>query len=133
MRSATILMVGLSAVLGAGCAETADLERAEPALIAAVQVSKLEPQAACRALGAVDARSSDEATSMYSSAYETLRATAAVRGANYVVIDSITGPHVWAAYDPTMTIHGRLFACAPIGVYAQPAACSGACNEPSCR
>ncbi len=71
----------------------------------AIQVSKREPGAACRTLGAIEGRSRDLDDSAYTSAYDTLRSNAALRGGNYVVIDLINGA------DGAVIIHGRLFNC----------------------
>ncbi len=95
----------------AGCGESNDM-RIAPYLVDAVQVSKLEPGAACRPLGALDGVSDDD-ESRYESAYASLRTRAALRGGNYVVIDAVTTEPA----DRSIIINGRLYACA-FGAYS---------------
>jgi hypothetical protein len=104
----------LSAAVGVGCAETSEILRADPRLTAQVQVSKLEPGPACQPLGALDASSGDCEEHIYETAYELLRNKAALRNGNYVVIDSISGPHPLLSSggaDSAVVIQGRLFTC----------------------
>jgi hypothetical protein len=89
-----------------GCAETEDAKIA-PTLVDAVQVSRSEPGSVCRALGALDGSSGDCEGSRYEAAYTALRTRAALKGGNYVVID-----HVMSDMDRTVTIEGRVYACA---------------------
>jgi hypothetical protein len=95
----------LAAALFCGCVESTEV-RIAPYLVDAVQVSKLEPGPACRALGALDGTSDDEGR--YESAYSSLRTHAALRGGNYVVIDAVIAEELVSA----ITINGRLYACA---------------------
>lgn len=103
-----------------GCAETAVAPRPDAHLIERVQVSKAEPASDCQALGAIEGRSAecddaDNNPDAYQSAYDSLRANAAMRGGNFVVIDSTGGPHLVSispvVYDGRMSIRGRVFAC----------------------
>ncbi len=103
-----------------GCAETVAAPRPDARLIERVQVSKAEPSPDCQALGAIEGRSADcddpdNNVEAYQSAYDSLRAAAAVRGGNFVVIDSTGGPHLVSispvVYDGRMSIRGRVFAC----------------------
>jgi hypothetical protein len=97
----------------AGCAEANEHLRADPRLIAQVQVSKLEPGPGCQAMGALDASSGECQESGYESAYEALRNKAALRSGNYVVIDSVYGPHplISSVSESVVVIQGRLFSC----------------------
>src|SRR5947209_8283886 len=96
----------LAAAVLSGCAESNDM-RIAPYLVDAVQVSKSEPGPTCRALGALDGASGD-CESPYESAYAALRTRAALRGGNYVVIDAV----IPEAFDRSIVINGRLYACA---------------------
>ena len=99
--------VAVLGVLALGCVESRDI-RIAPYLVDAVQVSKAEPGAACRPLGAVDGVSDLECDGRYESAYASLRTHAALRGGNYVVIDAVTTEYL----DRSISINGRLYACA---------------------
>jgi hypothetical protein len=105
------------ATLALGCAD-GDERRISPQLVAVVQVSKIEPGSACEPLGALEGHSADDSEDcgLYESAYDSLRTNAALRGGNYVVIDAVDTPHHLSvsAYDPTITIRGRVYAC-PLG------------------
>ncbi len=105
-------VVGLIAIAWAGCAEVPDSARISPVLVEAVQVSKAEPGGQCRSLGALDGMCADCEGARYESAYGSLRANAALRGGNYVVIDLITANH--SGIEDGIAIHGRVYAC-PIG------------------
>jgi hypothetical protein len=79
-------------------------------LVDAVQVSKSEPGPWCRALGAVEGGSEMGVTG-YVSAYHSLRAEAALLGANYVVIDHVSGGRTTAETWRETVIGGRVFSC----------------------
>jgi hypothetical protein len=88
--------------LATNCAEER-LERGSTRAADGVQVANREPGSDCRALDAVEVRSSraDAPT------LEQLRVYAAERGANYVVIDRFS---VYDERDEVLT-RGRLFSC----------------------
>jgi len=101
MKRALPLLLGI-ALAGAGCAEEA-LERGPARRADAVQLSNREPGPACRPLECVEVRSGhDDVTSS-----DALRAYAAERGANYIVIDTFS---VFAEHDDVLT-RARLFCC----------------------
>jgi hypothetical protein len=113
---ATSLCLALFAV---GCAETAAAPRIDPRLAEHVAVSRAEPGPNCALLGAVEGQSPEcddvESSTAYEAAYDNLRTNAALRGGNFVVIDSTGGPHLVSVspvvYDGRMSIRGRVFAC----------------------
>jgi hypothetical protein len=102
------------AALMAGCVDGGETPRVSQQLVDAVQVSKSEPGSACRPIGALEGKSGDCGSSAYESAYDNLRAMAALRGGNYFVIDAVDGPRLVSPsyYDTSVVIRGRLFACA---------------------
>lgn len=88
----------------AGCAEE-ELERVPTRCSGDVVLSNREPGAACRALEAIEVRSGrdDEPTG------DAMRAYAASRGANYVVVDTFS---VYDEGDESSVLtRARLFAC----------------------
>lgn len=105
-RIAVVAALGL-----AGCAEVSDAPRISFAQLEAVQVSKLEPAPTCRPLGAMEGSSGECSESVYEAAYDGLRRSAAVRGGNYVVIDSIRQLYGTCGVQSAMAIQGRLFSC----------------------
>lgn len=110
-------------LLGAGCAEE-EQTRLPRALLDHVQVSRSEPGAACRSLGAVEARGDDGEGLQYEAAYDSLRGRALARGANYVVIDSVVSVPV-GRLEPLVRIQGRAYTCrlgAPVAMRAPAAA-----------
>jgi hypothetical protein len=115
-----LLTVGSTALLVSGCwMDGPAKNRADQRLINQVMVSKLEPGPGCRPLGPIVGRGSDssEETATYEAAYEELRNSAALRQGNYVVIDSIEGPHMLTLqlYNNAYEIRGRAFEC-PVGL-----------------
>jgi hypothetical protein len=106
-------LVGWLVAIGlAGCVEVSDSARISPVLIEAVHVSRAEPAGQCRALGALDGTCGDCDNASYESAYGSLRANAALRGGNYVVIDLITVHR--PGNEDGIAIHGRVYSC-PLG------------------
>ena len=94
-----------------GCLDTPEQARIAPALVEAVQVSKVEPGLACRALGALDGSSADCEQNRYESAYASLRTNAALRGGNYVVIDLVSSQLQESSGERAITINGRVYSC----------------------
>jgi hypothetical protein len=98
-----------------GCAES-DAVKIAPHLVEAVRVSKLDPGSVCQPLGAIEGRSGDEDSddAPYEAAYHALRSNAALRGANYAVIDSVGEPHYSGSgsYSTDVVIRGRIYNCA---------------------
>jgi hypothetical protein len=107
------------ALFASACADPPP-PRVAPQLVEQVQVSKREPGLYCRSLGAIEASSECCDLSPYESAYASLRGNAALRGANYVVIDLVHGPAPMSdsSYSRTTVIAGRLFQCPLGGPYA---------------
>jgi hypothetical protein len=71
-----------------------------------VAVSKAEPDPACRLIGTVEGTDFDFLGPKYDAALEDLKAKAAERGANYVVIDNLRQPgtaRIW--------VGGRAYRC----------------------
>jgi hypothetical protein len=99
----------LGTVMVAGCAEE-EQTRLPRSLLDHVQVSRSEPGAACRSVGAVEARGDDGEGLQYESAYDSLRGRARARGANYVVIDSVVSVPV-GRLEPLVRIQGRAYTC----------------------
>ncbi len=103
-----------------GCAPPVD-----PAAIAAVEVaSKVEPPAACRALGPLEGKDTDRWAPGGLSEHVALldlRRKAVTGGGNHVVIDVVTPPRE-SDYMPSFSIQARLFACPAAG--GRPAALS---------
>ena len=123
MRAARALAFAALAALAAGalaCAPPAD-----PAALAAVEiVSKVEPPAACRGLGALEGKDSNRWVPngpSYEAALVDLRRKAVAGGGNHVVLDVLTPPNA-LDYMPTFSIQARLFACpaAREGIAAPP-------------
>lgn len=81
----------------------------------AVIVAHREPPAGCRRLGEVEGRDTRPGSSANrANAADQLRAAAAERGGNYVVVDEERLP--WSesrALPPTYSLRGRLFRCPP--------------------
>jgi hypothetical protein len=111
-------MVIASALLG-GCIE-AETPKIAPWLVESVEVSRREPGPYCEALGALEGTSDmddendeDEDAGSYAVAYASLRSRAALRGGNYVVIDQVRGPHLFAdsTYSRATVIAGRVYFC----------------------
>jgi hypothetical protein len=112
--SRATVTIGMCAL--AGCAEGTAGPRVDARLVDHVQVSRAEPGAACRSLGAVDGKVDDDCDDScgYEAAYDALRAAAALRGGNYVVLDSFAGGRSIGGYDGPMALQGRVYSC-PLG------------------
>lgn len=130
MRSVRALAGAAIAVLGDGalaCAPPLD-----PAALAAVEiVSRVEPPAACRGLGPVEAKDTNRWVPngpSYEAALVDLRKKAVAGGGNHLVLDVLTPPNA-LEYVPSFSIQARLFACpaarakvAPVPARVEPSA-----------
>jgi hypothetical protein len=97
----------LLAILALGCAEEEGARVSTPPPRAVV-MSNREPGSCCRALGNVEAQSDhDDATTS-----ETLRAYAAARGANYVVLEG------FVVFDERVIARARIFDCPELAALA---------------
>ncbi len=105
MKQVPWLLLGLVAL---GCAEEEGARIPTPPPHAVV-LSNREPGSCCHALGNVEAQSDhDEAATS-----ETLRAYAAERGANYVMLDG------FVVFDERVIARARIFDCPELAALGQ--------------
>jgi hypothetical protein len=97
-------------LLASGCVDE-ELDRAPTRVADVVQVSNRNPSPRCHGLESVEVRSGKREASTS----DALRAYAAARGSNYVVVDTFS---VFAAETETVILtRARLFAC-PLPAWA---------------